>query len=164
MAKISLKEKAILTGVGIFILYALTVGFWFLQSGSRKAAKNVLKKEQENVHWEQLIPEMQKCGIHRFAQVLTEICVKKLGLEVTTEALRIPEGDKQGHALVDEVLSDIMKGPPSMHKENFAQKCLRIAHRFVRMWRFRALADENYLTLVWNNFAFSSYLKRRVEL
>ena len=47
MAKISLKEKAILTGVGIFILYALTVGFWFLQSGSRKAAKNVLKKEQE---------------------------------------------------------------------------------------------------------------------
>ena len=123
-----------------------------------------LKKEQENVHWEQLVPEMQKCGIHRFAQVLTEICVKKLGLEVTTEALRIPEGDKQGHALVEEVLADIMNGPPSMHKENFAQKCLRIAHRFVRMWRFRALADENYLTLVWNNFAFSSYLKRGVEL
>ena len=46
MAKISLKEKAILTGVGIFILYALTVGFWFLKSGSRTAARNVLKKEE----------------------------------------------------------------------------------------------------------------------
>ncbi len=46
MAKISLKEKAILTGVGIFILYALTVGFWFLKSGSRTSARNVLKKEQ----------------------------------------------------------------------------------------------------------------------
>lgn len=123
-----------------------------------------LRKEQGNVLWDQLVPEMKKCGILKFAQVLTEICVEKLGLEVAVEALRIPVDDSLGHQLAQQVLTDIMNGHPDLHKENFAQKCLRIAHRFVRMWKFRALADESYLTLVWNTFAFCSYLKRKVKL
>ena len=114
--------------------------------------------------WDQLLPEMKKCGILKFAQVLTEICVEKLGLEVAVEALRIPVDDSQGHQLAQQVLTDIMNGHPDLHKENFAQKCLRISYRFVRMWKFRSLADESYLTLVWNTFAFCSYLKRKVKL
>lgn len=123
-----------------------------------------LRKEQENVHWDQLLPEMKKCGVLRFAQVMTEICVEKFGLEVAVEALRIPAEDRRGHTLAQQVLTDIMNGHPDLHKENFAQKCARIARRFVRMWKFRTLADESYLTLVWNAFAFSSYLKRSVDL
>lgn len=123
-----------------------------------------LRKEQGNVHWDQLLPEMKKCGVLRFAQVMTEICVEKFGLEVAVEALRIPAEDRRGHTLAQQVLTDIMNGHPDLHKENFAQKCLRIARRFGRMWKFRTLADESYLTLVWNTFAFSSYLKRSVEL
>lgn len=123
-----------------------------------------LNKEQSNVHWDQLIPVMQKCGNLRFAQVLTEICVEKLGLKVDVKTLRIPVDNRQDYILAEHVLTDIMKGHPDLHNENFAQKCLRIVRRFVRMWKFRALADENYITLLWNSFAFSSYMKRSVEL
>lgn len=123
-----------------------------------------LKKEQDNVNWDQLLPEMEKCWLLRMAQVLTELCVEKFGVEVTVDALRIPAADKKGHQLVIQVMDDIMGGHPDIFKENFLQKCFRILRRFVRMWRFRDLADETYLTLVWNTFAFSSYLNRKVEL
>lgn len=123
-----------------------------------------LQNEQGSVDWESLLPEMEKCRTIRFAQVMTEMCVEKFGLEVAVEAIRIPTDDRRGHSLVQQVLTDVMKGHTSLHKENFAQKCVRIARRFGRMWRYRTLASENYWLMVWNTFSFSSYLKRKVKL
>ncbi len=123
-----------------------------------------LRKEQDNVDWEQLIPEMERCGVLRFARMLTEICVVKFELVVKVHALRLSADDRKGHTLAERVFNDIMNGYPDMRKENVLQKGFRILRRFYRMWKFRSIASEHYLTMVWNTVAFSSYLKRKVRL
>lgn len=123
-----------------------------------------LQKEQENVNWESLLPEMEKCKIIRFAQVLTGLCVEYLGVEVNVNSLKIATEDREGHILVRQVMADVMEGHLEVLKENFLQKCFRIFRRFGRMWRYRSLASESYWLMVWNTFSFSSYLKRKVKL
>lgn len=123
-----------------------------------------LQKEQESVDWENLVPEMEKCRIIRFAQVMTEMCVEFLGMDISVKSLRIPSEDGTGCALVHQVMQDIMDGHPDISKESFLQKCFRILRRFGRMWRYRSLASESYWLMVWNTFSFSSYLKRKVKL
>lgn len=123
-----------------------------------------LQKEQENVNWESLLPEMKKCKIIRFAQVLTGLCVEYLGVEVNVNSLKIATEDREGHILARQVIADVMEGHLEVLKENFLQKCFRIFRRFGRMWRYRSLASESYWLMVWNTFSFSSYLKRKVKL
>lgn len=123
-----------------------------------------LQKEQENVNWESLLPEMEKCKIIRFAQVLTGLCVEYLGVEVNVNSLKIATEDREGHILVRQVMADVMEGHLEVLKESFLQKCFRIFRRFGRMWRYRSLASESYWLMVWNTFSFSSYLKRKVKL
>lgn len=116
------------------------------------------------MNWESLLPEMKKCKIIRFAQVLTGLCVEYLGVEVNVNSLKIATEDREGHILVRQVMADIMEGHLEVLKENFLQKCFRILRRFGRMWRYRSLASESYWLMVWNTFSFSSYLKRKVKL
>ena len=123
-----------------------------------------LQKEQKNVNWESLLPEMKKCKIIRFAQVLTGLCVEYLGVEVNVNSLKIATEDREGHILARQVIADVMEGHLEVLKENFLQKCFRIFRRFGRMWRYRSLASESYWLMVWNTFSFSSYLKRKVKL
>ena len=60
------------------------------------------------------------------------------------------------------LLADTFGGHPSMAGETFFMKCKRILRRFRRIYRFRDLADETPATLIWNAFAFSSYLHRKL--
>ena len=60
------------------------------------------------------------------------------------------------------ILADTFGGHPSMAGETFFMKCKRILRRFRRIYRFRDLADETPATLIWNAFAFSSYLHRKL--
>lgn len=117
-----------------------------------------LKSESQNVNWDEVIPMMRECKILEFAKVMTRLCIERLGLTIDIEGLTDPM------KISDAVLADILGGQPNLFHENFVQKISRIIRRFYRMWRFRSLADENYIRLVWNTFAFSSYLKRDPNL
>lgn len=117
-----------------------------------------VKAESQNVHWEKIIPIMRECRILEFAKVMTRLCIDQLGMKIDIEGLSSPM------EISDAVLADILGGQPDLFHENFVQKIGRIMRRFYRMWKFRSLADENYIRLVWNTFAFSSYLKRTPNL
>ena len=66
--------------------------------------------------------------------------------------------------MVDDVLADIMGEQPAIYVGGLWHKVKRILRRFHRMWKFRSLASESYPRMVWNAFAFSSYVKREVGI
>ena len=117
-----------------------------------------LNAEAKNIDWGMVIPAMRECRRLDFARVMTAICKDKLGLSLDIEELN-------GRCNVsDAVLADIMGNQPDPYHENILQKAGRILRRLHRMWKFRTLADENYLRLVWNNIAFSGCLQRKARL
>lgn len=117
-----------------------------------------LKAEAENVNWNKVIPLMKECRIFKFAQVMTSLCREKLEMPIEIEGLTC------SCMLSDAVLADILSEQPDLFHENMVQKIGRILRRFYRMWKFRSLADESYIQLVWNSVAFSSYLKRTPKI
>ncbi len=117
-----------------------------------------LKSESQKVNWDKVIPMMKECRIFEFAKVMTRLCIERLGMNIGIAELSAPM------KISDAVLTDILGGQPDLFHENFVQKIGRIMRRFYRMWKFRSLADESYIRLVWNTFVFSSYLKRAPNL
>ena len=117
-----------------------------------------LKSESQNINWKKVVTMMNECRILEFAKVMTSLCIDQLGMKIDIEGLSSPM------KISDAVLDDILGGQPDLFHENFVQKIGRIIRRFYRMRKFRSLADENYIRLVWNTFAFSSYLKRTPNL
>ena len=97
------------------------------------------------------------------AEVLTQAYQRK-ELEASLQRIAAKETtDKE--ALIDEVFYDTIRG--GLHikgKETLPQKTLRILKRFKRMWHYRNLATEKYPVMIWNSFAFSSYIHRKVSI
>lgn len=120
-----------------------------------------LKTEQNNLDWKGLYADMTACHINHFADIMTEICHKYLGLNFSNKEIL---SSKQS-PLTEIVFKDILScQKPSQHNETISNKVTRIFRRLRRMWRFRAVADESFFMLLWNTFAFSSYLKRNPKL
>lgn len=121
----------------------------------------LLKEAQDNVDWERLLPMMEETHIAKFAGVLTAISAQHLNLEIHHKGLKALVEDAE-QSLVDAVLADIMGEQPAIYVDGLWHKTKRILRRFRRMWRFRSLASESYSRMLWNSFAFSSYVKREV--
>ena len=98
---------------------------------------------------------MEECKILNFAKVLTCVCNTRLGMNIAIDGLN----DNMG--ITESVVSDIMGEQPNFFSENYIQKILRITRRVKRMWKFRSIADETYIQLLWNSIAFNSYIKRK---
>ena len=110
--------------------------------------------------WKRLYSDLEKCRLREFARLMTSLCVEYLGTEVCP-GMELCD-DK---ALVEEVMEDTIAG--GIHTkgvETFWKKCIRIARRFARIWHYRSLATESVPRMIWNNFAFSSYMKRKIDL
>lgn len=88
MAKMSLKEKAIFTGIGIFLLYAATVGFWFLRSSDRTVARKRLKNEEAKVRLEKDTISKASYWQDRYEVVAERIRMKKSDKAKDTEWMR----------------------------------------------------------------------------
>lgn len=117
-----------------------------------------LKAEATNVNWQRVIPMMEECRVLNFAMAMTSICIDKLGITISVNELQGPCGISKS------VLADILGEQPNIFKENIIQKIGRILRRFYRMWKFRQLADESYIRLLWNSLTFNSYIKREPQL
>lgn len=118
-----------------------------------------LQRESESVNWDSVLTMMEQCRILKFAQLLTSICVDRLGMTVRVDGL-----SGWPNAMSELFVDDILAPQPDLFHENIIQKAGRILRRFCRMWRFRGVADESYCRLVWNSIAFSSYFKREPKL
>lgn len=120
-----------------------------------------LRGEQDNVDWSRVLPMLETTRTTRFAGVMTAIAVEHLRINIHDKGLlTLTESAEQ--RMVDAVLADIMGEQPAIYVDGLWHKTKRIFRRFRRMWKFRSSASESYPRMVWNAFAFSSYLKRKV--
>lgn len=122
-----------------------------------------LKGEQENVDWSRVLPLLETTRTAQFAGVMTAIAIRYLHIDVHNKGL-LSLAECAEQRMVDAVLTDIMGEQPAIYVDGLWHKTKRILRRFRRMWKFRSLASESYPRMVWNAFAFSSYLKRKVVI
>lgn len=123
-----------------------------------------LKAEQHKVNWDTILPEMERAGLLRFSQVMTCVCVEKLGIEVEDSRLCNDALMRETTAMREAMVRDTLGEQPDVFDKNIVRKGLRILRRFGRLWKFRELSDENVFLHIWNTFAFSSYLHRKVSV
>lgn len=122
-----------------------------------------LKAKQKEVDWLRLLPMLETTHTAQFAGVMTAIAVRYLRIEVLNKGLLALASNAE-QKMVDAVLADIMGEQPAIYVDGLWHKTKRILRRFRRMWKFRSLASESYPRMVWNAFAFSSYMKRKVVI
>ena len=122
-----------------------------------------LREKQEEVDWSKVLPMLEVTHTAQFAGVMTAIAVRYLRIEVLNKGLLALASNAE-QKMVNAVLADIMGDQPAIYVDGLWHKTKRILRRFRRMWKFRSLASESYPRMVWNAFAFSSYMKRKVVI
>lgn len=121
----------------------------------------LIKKEQNIIDWQKVNQILTTLEIKRFADVLTGLSAYYLGLNLTNNDI----SECNDQAFLHKVLLDTLRyGSHMVPNESFLRKCNRILKRFQRMWHYRDLAIESVPTMIWNSFAFSSYLNRDIHL
>ena len=120
-----------------------------------------LKAKQQEVDWLRILPMLETTHTAQFAGLMTAIAIRHLHVDVHHEGL-LALAEQAEPQMVDDVLADIMGEQPAIYVDGLWRKVKRILRRFRRMWKFRLLASESYPRMVWNAFAFSSYMKREV--
>ena len=122
-----------------------------------------LREKQEEVDWSKVLPMLEVTHTAQFAGVMTAIAVRYLRIEVLNKGLLALASNAE-QKMVNAVLADIMGDQPAIYVDGLWHKTKRILRRFRRMWKYRSLASESYPRMVWNAFAFSSYMKRKVVI
>ena len=120
-----------------------------------------LRAEQNNLDWAQFYADCDVCGTRVFAEIMTDFCVKYLGVKITCDDVVVSKDDTR----LLRVVKDTFTPKLTMEiGESFFHKVRRILARFARMWRFRDISCESFPVMVWNSFVFSSYFKGRLSL
>ena len=122
-----------------------------------------LKAKQDEVDWFRILPMLEITRTAQFAGVMTAIAVRQLHIDVHNKGLMALAKSAE-QRMVEAVLADTMGEQPAIYVNGLWHKSKRILRRFRRMWKFRTLASESYPRMVWNAFAFSSYVKRKVSV
>lgn len=120
-----------------------------------------LRAKQEEVDWSKVLPMLETTRTAQFAGVMTAIAVRSLSIEILNKGLLTLASNAE-QKMVEAVLADIMGEQPPIYVNGLWHKTKRILRRFRRMWKYRSLASESYPRMVWNAFAFSSYVKRKL--
>ena len=117
----------------------------------------LLKKN--NIDWLSLYEEMDECRLRNFADVLTSISVKYLGLKLSNSAIT----QSSDVSVVDDVITDTMSNSLRMEVgESIAHKVLRVVYRIKRMWHYRKLSYESYPLMLINNFLFCYSVRKKI--
>lgn len=115
-----------------------------------------LSAEQNNVNWDIVIPAMKKMGMMRFASALTQMCVKRTGLNIEKFCLDKFENSYISESLLDKLENDIIGDQPDIYDMRLHKKAIRIFRRFKRMWVFRELLNESYFYKVWQSLVYNT--------
>lgn len=122
-----------------------------------------LKAKQEEVDWLRLLPMLETTHTAEFAGVMTAIAAQHLHINIHNKGL-LDLVERAEQKMVEAVLADIMGEQPAIYVKGLCHKTKRILRRFRRMWKFRLLASESYPRMVWNAFAFSSYMSKQPKI
>jgi hypothetical protein len=121
----------------------------------------LLYREQNNIEWDSLYEEMDSIGLRNFADVLTSISVRYLGLKLTNKAITLSSNNN----LVNDVITDTLTNTNRMeYGESVFHKIIRISSRFKRMWHYRTLAYETYPVMVLNSFIFCYSVRKVIKV
>lgn len=121
----------------------------------------LLNREQNHIDWVTLYREMESCGLRNFADVLTSISVKYLGLKLNNSEITQTQDEALINDVVYDTLSDRIRMKP---RETLLHKAKRILYRFERMWHYRKLSYESYPMMVINSFLFCYSIRTKIEM
>ena len=99
-----------------------------------------LQAEQDNIDWESFYKWCDRMHYTKFADALTVISIKHLGLVVTNEAIH------QHSELADKVLDDIINGNRSIHNtksSKFQKRLMIIRNHIFGGWKYRELYEKS---------------------
>lgn len=120
-----------------------------------------LKHEQYRLDWGQLYEDLDACHLRKFVDVMVGLCVRFFGLSNLNDCI----GVEKNANLLDEIMLETLRNEKHLvPNESLCHKTSRILARFKRMWHYRKLAIESVPRMIWNAFAFSSYMRRNLEL
>lgn len=121
----------------------------------------IMRAEQNNLDWVRMGKDLDRMKLRPFAGIMSSLCEKYLGLKITADGVILCDDE----ALVDEIMLDTLRCDIHPIKgESLWHKAVRIWRRFRKMYHFRGLAVESVPVMIWNCFAFSSYMNRNIEL
>ncbi len=103
MAAISLKEKAVFAGLGVFLLYVLTIAWWFLQAPNRAQEKKKLESAKAQAQRERKTISERAYWNNLYDQEASEIPVLGEGQGADTVWMRaIEDVAASNHVFVSE--------------------------------------------------------------
>lgn len=100
----------------------------------------LLKAEQNNIDWKSFYSWCDKMHYTKFADALTAISVKYLGLTITNSEIH------QHSDLADKVLDDIMNSNRSIHNtgaSKFKKRLMIIRNHIIGGWKYRELYEKS---------------------
>ena len=116
---------------------------------------------QDSLDWQRLYSDLTECRLREFSRLMTSLCTEYFGIGLRNPGIELC-GDS---ALVEEVMMDtVSREVNNVATEGFLHKCFRILRRFRRIWHYRKLSTESVPRMIWNSFAFSSYMHRKIEM
>lgn len=121
----------------------------------------LLHSEQDRIDFVQLYKDLEIFNLRRFADVMTAISVTYFGLKLTNPNIAICNDE---NAVASIIMDTLRNGNHLIPNESLGHKAKRILARFKRMWRMRDFAIESVPMMIWNSFAFSSYMKRDIRI
>lgn len=121
----------------------------------------LLNSEQDRIDFVQLYKDLEIFNLRRFADVMTAISVTYFGLKLTNPNIAICNDE---NAVASIIMDTLRNGNHLIPNESLGHKAKRILARFKRMWRMRDFAIESVPMMIWNSFAFSSYMKRDIRI
>lgn len=100
----------------------------------------LLKSEQNNINWTEFYKWSDKMHMTRFADALTAISVKHLGLIITNSEIH------QQSDFADKVLDDILNSNHSIHNtgaSKFRKRLMIIRNKLFGGWKYRELYEKS---------------------
>lgn len=100
----------------------------------------LLKAEQDDIDWKSFYEWCDKMHYTKFADALTAISVKHLGLTITNSEIH------QHSDLADKVLDDIINSSHSVHNtgaSKFKKRLMIIRNRMLGGWKYRELYEKS---------------------
>ena len=119
-----------------------------------------LKAEQRNVDWSKERQMLEECRLDVFFDLVTELCVKYLGLMQNVDVRR----KCVSNPMLEKAFMDILERPLVLSQKSLCYKIFRIMNRLHRMTTYRKLLGDQYWFDIRNLFFYRSIMNRKVSL
>ncbi|MCF0198958.1 MAG: nucleotidyltransferase family protein [Bacteroidaceae bacterium] len=107
-----------------------------------------LQHERDNLDGSFLRRAMETMRMTTFADLMTAFAEQLAGETLSKNTVDA--------SLLEAFIADVTGPQPDIYDMRLHKKALRIARRFGRMWKFRSVLNEPYLTKVWQSLVYNT--------